>query len=424
MLGSNHLIGYGIVDNAEGNLDAGINGSATQCQLGSGEGALFPTTINGAATSGGTSTTLNSTGIQADGVVAGDIIKNLTDGSEAVVRTVSTNSITTTPLQGGSDDTWENNDEWAVGSFVITAVQYNTTNTPSSGIAKREKILVDYRATDILHFNTNGRGYDGTSGQSFDANDNIYYFVKKLEYEGLLKGIIDNLDRIVEIEDEYINSDGSNPFDNNVAFTARNNADSADIDLFKLLTTDILEFQTLPRNPSTRTISDDYDIVDKKYVDAQAALIGEIKMWAGSSAPANHLLCYGQAVSRTTYANLFAEISTTYGVGDGSTTFNLPDLRGRMPLGKDNMGGASADRVTNAQADTLGGSEGAEDHTLIEAEMPAHTHSVSLENSDTLMGGSGAATRSGGPITTGSTGGDGSHNNMPPYLTINYIIRY
>lgn len=65
---------------------------------------------------------------------------------------------------------------------------------------------------------------------------------------------------------------------------------------------------------------------------------GVVLPFAGSTAPSGWLLCFGQAVSRTTYASLFAAIGTAFGVGDGSTTFNLPDMRGRVPGGKDDMG--------------------------------------------------------------------------------------
>lgn len=74
--------------------------------------------------------------------------------------------------------------------------------------------------------------------------------------------------------------------------------------------------------------------------------IGSVIPFAGSSAPTGWLLCFGQNVSRSTYANLFAVIGTTYGVGDNSTTFGLPDLRGRTVAGTDNMGGTSANRLT------------------------------------------------------------------------------
>lgn len=81
--------------------------------------------------------------------------------------------------------------------------------------------------------------------------------------------------------------------------------------------------------------------------------VGEIRAYGGSTAPDQHLLCDGTAVSRTTYAALFAVIGTTYGVGDGSTTFNLPDLQQRFPLGKAAAGTGS----------TLGGTGGGMDHT-------------------------------------------------------------
>ena len=67
---------------------------------------------------------------------------------------------------------------------------------------------------------------------------------------------------------------------------------------------------------------------------------GSVIPFGGSSAPSGFLLCYGQAVSRTTYATLFGVISTTYGTGDGSSTFNLPDLRGRVVAGQDVMAGS------------------------------------------------------------------------------------
>ena len=167
---------------------------------------------------------------------------------------------------------------------------------------------------------------------------------------------------------------------------------------------------------------------------------GVVLPYAGSSTPSGWLLCNGAAVSRTTYATLFAVIGTTYGVGDGSTTFNLPDLRGRIPGGLDNLGGSSANRITDAQADSLGGNMGEEAHTLSATEMPAHNHRLNYYN--------GAG--SGQPITVSgytfgnnqqftmtynvpnaisnnmfmeNVGGGNSHNNVQPTLFMNYIIK-
>ena len=157
---------------------------------------------------------------------------------------------------------------------------------------------------------------------------------------------------------------------------------------------------------------------------------GALMPYAGTSAPTGFLLCYGQAISRSTYADLFSAISTTYGTGDGSSTFNLPDLRGRVVAGQDDMGGSSANRLTDQtgglNGDTLGDTGGSETHTLSNAQMPSHTHSVAAQQQvsgdSTNRGGSGqlgaAAT-----ITTSSAGDGSAHNNVQPTIILNYIIR-
>lgn len=155
---------------------------------------------------------------------------------------------------------------------------------------------------------------------------------------------------------------------------------------------------------------------------------GIIAPYAGSAAPTGWLLCYGQNVNRTTYAALFAAISTTYGSGDGSTTFGLPDLRGRAVAGVDNMGGSAASRITAAGSGitgtTLGAAGGSETHTLDTSQIPSHTHSGAV---GTLTGVSfsGSADKScyNSSTTTGATGGGLAHNNTQPTLMLNYIIK-
>lgn len=108
--------------------------------------------------------------------------------------------------------------------------------------------------------------------------------------------------------------------------------------------------------------------IGSAYLATEAKIpTGVINMWATTTAPTSWLLCDGTAVSRSTYSALFTVISTTYGVGDGSTTFNLPNLKGKVPVGRD-----SAD----ASFDTMGETGGAKTHTLTSAEsgVPAHGH--------------------------------------------------
>ena len=81
--------------------------------------------------------------------------------------------------------------------------------------------------------------------------------------------------------------------------------------------------------------------------------VGMITAFAGAYAPTGWLLCVGQAVGRSEYGRLFSVIGTTYGAGDSSTTFNIPDLRARVPIALDNMGGTSADRIVATKADII-----------------------------------------------------------------------
>lgn len=160
---------------------------------------------------------------------------------------------------------------------------------------------------------------------------------------------------------------------------------------------------------------------------------GMLMPYAGASAPSGWLLCYGQAISRTTYADLFSAIGTVYGTGDGSTTFNLPDLRGRTIAGQDDMGGASANRLTNQtgglDGDTLGATGGAETHTLTEAQLPAHSHGNVVTNvsatfkTNTGDGGASVVQTISQSKATTSTGSGDAHNNVQPTIILNYIIK-
>ena len=210
--------------------------------------------------------------------------------------------------------------------------------------------------------------------------------------------------------------------------------------------------------------------------------VGAIKPWTKATAPAGYLLCDGTAVSRTDYADLFAIISTTYGAGNGSTTFNVPQLQGKLPQGYDgntyNMagtGGANTVTVavtnnqaatnTNNQAVTVTGS--ISNTSLTEAQLASHKHTgVGLpfttpnpsgptqlaglcyqcfqagdfgqpaaaltEHMQTTGSGTGhnhSHTLSGtltGSVTTSLTGAvtAAGTNSFSPYVVVNYIIKH
>lgn len=150
------------------------------------------------------------------------------------------------------------------------------------------------------------------------------------------------------------------------------------------------------------------------------ALPGTILLYGGSTAPSGFLLCDGSAVSRQTYANLFAVIGTNFGLGDGSTTFNLPDLRGRVGVG---MGQGSG--LTNR---SMGATGGEESHALASAENGPHTHNMDTYNSYQGYHTHLSRYNSDGStivaFPSGSSGTGMAHNTMPPFIVINFIIKY
>lgn len=152
---------------------------------------------------------------------------------------------------------------------------------------------------------------------------------------------------------------------------------------------------------------------------------GVVMEFDGTTAniPAGWLVCDGSAVSRTTYARLFAAIGTLHGSGNGTTTFNLPDRRGRVGVGQ----------ATSGQFSTIGAKPGAEEVTLTVDQMPAHTHK-SVSHAYIANQGWDGATRTALPamdnfgvipgIDSGQAAGGGQpHTNVQPSFVTNYIIK-
>lgn len=178
------------------------------------------------------------------------------------------------------------------------------------------------------------------------------------------------------------------------------------------------------------------------YLLANGEASGVIKMFGGAVAPTGYLLCDGTSYLRATYPDLFAVIGTTYGAADG-THFNVPDLRGRVPLG------AGTGDAADATAHALGAKSGTETHALVVTELAAHTHAVTDPGHVHATGESGGAgfvvdSNVGGTLdigagtafetklatdtgTTGvtvdSAGSGAAHTNMQPTTAINFIIK-
>jgi microcystin-dependent protein len=178
--------------------------------------------------------------------------------------------------------------------------------------------------------------------------------------------------------------------------------------------------------------------------------LGGALPYFGSTAPnSSFVLPYGQAISRTTYSTLFTLFSTTYGSGDGSTTFNVPDLRGRMLAGKDDMGGSAASRITTAggglDGATLGAVGGAQSVTLAANQIPSltstgnNTITVNSTRGDVMVtpaavGSGSSSTGAVGQATITSTGSNAisvTYTNasqavtktVPPAMVCNLILR-
>lgn len=159
--------------------------------------------------------------------------------------------------------------------------------------------------------------------------------------------------------------------------------------------------------------------------------VGVVLPYVSSNAPNGWLSCLGQELYRGDYPDLFAVIGTTYGAGDGSTTFRLPNLAGRVVVGQGSGAGLTSR--------SMGATGGAETHTLTTGEMPSHSHTsnavggtvglITADGNNTAVGVDGSAVEPNlyaapAALSINSAGSGSAHNNMQPFAVLNYIIRY
>ena len=176
-----------------------------------------------------------------------------------------------------------------------------------------------------------------------------------------------------------------------------------------------------------------YDFSGANLTGIEGIPTGCIIPWSDTSVPTGFLECNGQAVSRSTYATLFAIVATTYGAGNGSTTFNVPDLKDNVALGRSNSAALASTGGANTVLGTgnIGGTTA--NATLSEAQLASHSHSGGSSPRAFAYPASHSACQ---PGNTGSAGsGSGHQHNMSatftgdstsvvqPYLTILYVIK-
>ena len=196
-------------------------------------------------------------------------------------------------------------------------------------------------------------------------------------------------------------------------------------------------FSVSPTAPTPTTGDNSTKVATTAFVTQNAVLTGSLLMWPTTSAPTGYLNCDGSAVSRTTYASLFAVVGTTFGSGDGSTTFNTPNYTGRMPYGATiGSTGGSADSIVVSHTHTATSTVTDPQHQHLALDPTAGTY----QNFAVVNGGGAIAAVynnvANGSLQTGkastgisvattntSTGVSGTNANLPPYLGINFIIK-
>lgn len=219
----------------------------------------------------------------------------------------------------------------------------------------------------------------------------------------------------------------------NGTLTASGVTDTGSLSAASLSVSGASTFSTSPTAPTPTTGDNTTKVATTAFVSTATSsivttLTGTIQMWPTASAPTGYLLCNGAAVSRSTYSALYGVIGTTFGTGDGSTTFNLPNYADKMPIGAGTI--ATAVGITGGSADAIVVSH---THTAT-VNDPSHNHTIPMQNGyvtyggGPVIGGSGVnyysnQSYTGITVTNSTAGSSGTNANLPPYLGINFIIK-
>lgn len=318
-----------------------------------------------------------------------------------------------TLVSGTNIKTINNNSLLGSGNIDIQSGGGDVTDVEVNGVSVVDQdgvaeVIVPTKTSDLTNDS------DFVSDASYVHTDNNFTTTLKNKLDGIEAGAEVNDVNDVEVDGTSVVSGGV-----------------ASIDLTG-------KQDTLVSGTNIKTVNN-YSLLGAGNINIQGGVAsfpaGIISPFAGQTAPSGWLLCDGSAVSRTTYSALFDVIGTLYGAGDESTTFNLPDLRGRMPLG---VGESSADGHT---AHTIAEADGKEAYKLTGAQSGVQDHTHIYYDYDTtysLPNGyrtatdhtkyaliSATASRANHQRTTNGSGAKDAtdnHTNMPPYLSVNFII--
>jgi microcystin-dependent protein len=186
---------------------------------------------------------------------------------------------------------------------------------------------------------------------------------------------------------------------------------------------------TANTNSAPNLLNSNWVRVLKNSDSASIGIVGEVRAIAHATVDTGWLLCDGSAISRVTYTNLFSRLGTLYGIGDGSTTFNLPDYRGYMLVGKlgttpTTLTTISTNALNGNLANTLGAKMGKDTHTLSVGELAQFSVSDVLTYRPAGGALENAVAGENYDLTSRNIGQNLPHNNLPPVAVVNYIIKF